>query len=180
VSGPTEARIFAAPPNVEEYRLRSALRFTFGRTPGQMSDTQVRIARTEEHPRVEAAYAAWGYRGGVGAGDILYIAECGVRLVGAVRRSQEHGTAVLRGMYVAPGEQRRGLGTSLLHTLVADLHGSECFCVPHAYLAQFYAAGGFAPAATTAVPVFLRERAESYRARGLDVLVMRRPPEKRV
>lgn len=36
-----------------------------------------------------------------------------------------------------------------------------------------YAAAGFVP--STDVPPFLSERAESYRARGLDVLVMRRP-----
>jgi len=71
-----------------------------------MNETTFRIATQHEYQRVEAAYVAWGYRGGVAPADVLYIAERGEELIGAVRRSPEHGTTVLRGMYVAPGEQR--------------------------------------------------------------------------
>ena len=140
-----------------------------------MSDATFRIASSTEHPRIEAAYTAWGYRGGVTPDDVVYIAERGGALLGAVRRTLEHEVTMLRGMYIAPAEQRRGLGSQLLRAFVADLHDVECYCVPYSHLRAFYAGEGFARVADTRMPEFLRERAMAYRARGLDVLVMRRP-----
>jgi GNAT superfamily N-acetyltransferase len=143
-----------------------------------MTQATFRIATPDEHQRVEAAYATWGYRGGVGPGDVVYVAERGAALLGAVRRTLEQGVVLLRGMYVAPSEQRRGLGTGLLRAFVADLRGDACFCVPYAHLATFYEAAGFASLASPEFPPFLRARAEAYRARGLDVIVMRRPADR--
>jgi N-acetylglutamate synthase-like GNAT family acetyltransferase len=81
---------------------------------------------------------------------------------------------MLRGMYIAPAEQCRGLGSQLLRAFVADLHDVDCYCVPYAHLRAFYAKAGFAPVADTGIPEFLCERLMAYRARGLDVLIMRR------
>jgi predicted N-acetyltransferase YhbS len=140
-----------------------------------MSDATFRVAGPADYLRVETAYVAWGYRGDVAPEDILYVAERDGELLGAVRRTKEHGSVLLRGMYIAPAEQRRGLGTQLLRSFVADLRGRACYCVPHAHLEAFYARAGFAPVAGSDAPGFLRERAETYHARGLDVLVMRHP-----
>jgi GNAT superfamily N-acetyltransferase len=140
-----------------------------------MTDATFRIASSTEHPQVEAAYAAWGYHGGVAPGDVVYIAERHGAFLGAVRRTLEHEVTMLRGMYIAPAEQRRGLGSQLLSAFVADLHDVECYCVPYSHLCTFYARAGFEPLTDTGVPKFLCERLIAYRARGLDVLVMRRP-----
>ncbi len=67
-----------------------------------MSDATLRIATPAEYPRIEAAYRAWGYRGGVSLEDVIYLAERGAGLVAAVRRTQEYGVVLLRGMHVAP------------------------------------------------------------------------------
>lgn len=61
-----------------------------------------------------------GYGGGVAAVDTVYVAECGRALVGAVRRTEEHGVLLLRGMQVEPGHQRKGIGTQLLRAFVDD------------------------------------------------------------
>jgi len=139
------------------------------------AEATFRIARPGEYSRVEAAYAAWGYGGGVSPEDVVYIAEKGEELVAVVRRTPEHGIVMLRGMYVTPELQRRGIGSRLLDAFVKGLGGVACYCVPYTHLRGFYGRVGFEPLADEAAPNFLRDRLASYRARGLDVLVMRRP-----
>jgi GNAT superfamily N-acetyltransferase len=144
------------------------------------TDATFRVASLAEYSRIEAAYVAWGYRGGVASDDVIYIAERGTAVLGAVRRTLEHEVTMLRGMYISPAEQRRGLGSRLLRAFVADLHDVECYCVPYSHLASFYAQAGFAPVADGGMPQFLCERVIAYRRRGLDVLVMRHAVASRV
>jgi predicted N-acetyltransferase YhbS len=139
------------------------------------SDIAFRVARVTDHPRIEAGYSAWGYRGGVSPDDTLFVAERGGELVAAVRRTHEHAITLLRGMYVAPAHQRRGVGSGLLTMFVEHLHGRACYCVPYQHLRAFYSRAGFLSLPGDAAPDFLRERLSSYRTRGLDVLVMHRP-----
>ena len=139
------------------------------------SDITFRVASLSEYSRVQAAYTAWGYRGGVSPDDMLFIAECGGEVVAAVRRTVEHGVVLLRGMHVAPEHQRRGIGSRLLRMFVEHLHGEACYCVPYQHLRAFYSRAGFASLPDAVAPDFLRERLSSYRTRGLDVLVMHRP-----
>ena len=87
-----------------------------------MSDVTLRIATPAEYPRIRAAYTAWGYNGGVAPDDVVYIAERGEALLGVVRRTLEHEVTMLRGMYIAPTEQRHGIGSQLLNAFVAELH----------------------------------------------------------
>jgi len=138
-------------------------------------DVSVRVAREDEHAALGAAYHAWGYRAGIAPADRVYVAELGGVLAGIVRRTREHGVAMLRGMQVAPEHQRRGIGRQLLTAFVSELGGEPCFCVPYAHLAAFYASAGFRAISGADVPPFLVERVAGYRADGLDVLVMRRP-----
>ena len=139
-----------------------------------MSDVTLRIATPAEYPRIRAAYTAWGYIGCVAPDDVVYIAERGEALLGVVRRTLEHEVTMLRGMYIAPTEQRHGIGSQLLNAFVAELHDVECYCVPLSHLRKFYGRAGFGPSTDTAAPEFLRERVTTYRGRGLDVLIMRR------
>jgi GNAT superfamily N-acetyltransferase len=141
-----------------------------------MTEATIRIARPEEHARAREAYEAWGYGGGVLPDDVVYLAEVDDELTGIVRRTVEHGVTMLRGMHIAPERRRRGIGAKLLDALVADLRGAECHCVPYTHLTGFYGAAGFEQVADDDAPAFLRERMAGYRARGLSVLVMRRPP----
>jgi GNAT superfamily N-acetyltransferase len=139
------------------------------------SDVTIRVAAPEEYDRVRAAYTAWGYDGGVSPADIVYVAERGTELVGAVRRTREHGVAMLRGMQVAPSWRRRRIGKRLLRAFITDLGREDCYCVPYTHLITFYGMAGFGAVRDEAAPPFLRERLADYRGRGLDVLVMRRP-----
>lgn len=140
-----------------------------------MTEEIIRIARPDEHARVLQTYEAWGYGGGVQPDDRVYIAEVGGELAGVVRRTREHGVTMLRGMQVAPERRGRGIGWRLLQALVAELGGDECFCVPYTHLTGFYGSVGFAEIPDENTPPFLRDRLAGYRARGLNVLVMRRP-----
>ena len=129
-----------------------------------MSDITFRIAAAGEYPDVAAAYAAWGYRGGVLPNDIVYVAEMNRELVATVRRTCEHGIVMLRGMYVAPQQQRLGIGSQLLTRFVNDLHHVVCYCVPLAHLQTVYGRGGFGSLPDNAAPEFLQERLAKYRA----------------
>jgi GNAT superfamily N-acetyltransferase len=131
-----------------------------------------RVAMPWDYPQVAAAYQAWGYHGGVSPEDTLFVGEDESQLVAAVRRTREHDCVLLRGMYVAPEHQRRGIGRELLEFFVSHLDRVRCYCVPYVHLRDFYGRAGFVSLLDESAPAFLRERAASYRARGLDVLIM--------
>lgn len=136
----------------------------------------VRTALPKDLSRVQAFYSAADYGGGVGQDDVIYLAELGDDLVGVVRRTHEHGVTMLRGMQVAPSQQRKGVGLRMLHAFVADLEGKGCYCIPYRRLTEFYASVGFEPAPDETAPPFLRERLADYTARNMSVILMRRPP----
>ncbi|HEV3051784.1 MAG TPA: GNAT family N-acetyltransferase [Longimicrobium sp.] len=140
-----------------------------------MSDVIIRVAAPEEHRRAAQAYEAWGYRGGVRPEDAVYVAEADGELVGVVRRTVEEGVTMLRGMQVAPEWRRRGIGMRLLQGFVADLGGRECWCIPYTHLTGFYGMEGYETVPDAEAPAFLQARLAEYRARGLSVLIMRRP-----
>lgn len=144
-----------------------------------MTRLAIRLAQPPEYPHVREAYARWGYGGDVAAEDVVYVAEHAGRLIGAVRRTTEHGVVLLRGLYVDPTYQRRGVGTALLRAFVDGLCGTACYCVPRRHLEAFYGAAGFIVVAESAAPPFLAARVRDYRARGLDVLLMHRPADDR-
>lgn len=106
--------------------------------------------------------------------DLVYLAEDNGALVGVVRRTQEHGVSILRGMNVAPAYQRQGIGSQLLAALTRELGNVECWCLPYRHLVSFYSAGGFALVPDSELPPFLQRRLQDYRTRGLDCLAMQR------
>lgn len=148
------------------------------RTGEESAPVQIRVARASEHGRARAAYETWGYDGGVHPADVVLVAEEGAEggeLVGVVRLTLEEGTRMLRGMQVAPRAQRRGIGTALLHALVARLGDEPCYCVPYGHLLAFYGQAGFVEQPLERAPGFLVERIARYRGDGLAVTLMRRP-----
>jgi N-acetylglutamate synthase-like GNAT family acetyltransferase len=139
-----------------------------------MRPTGVRAARPEEREDVARFLIETGYGGGVLPSDRLVAAEQDGRVVGAFRLAREEGVLVLRGMRVREDLRGAGIGRRLLGAL-AGLE-EVCYCVPHAYLEEFYGGAGFARPPDAETPDFLRERAQRYHEQGLDVIVMRRDP----
>ena len=140
----------------------------------QVSETQIRIARPDEHSRVLAVYAALGYRRTIDPADTVWLAESAEEAVGIVRVAAEQGTLVLRGMRIAEHARRQRLGTRMLDAIAEWLQGRECYCVPYPHLMGFYGQIGFTVIEPADAPVFLAGRLVDYQRSGEDVILMRR------
>jgi predicted N-acetyltransferase YhbS len=136
----------------------------------------VRLGTPDDLPHVDELYREWGYRSAAEPSDTLIVAEHDHRIVGVVRLTVEFGHRMLRGMRVQPAYQRTGVGSRMLTLAAKHIGARECFGIPYAHLLPFYARIGFAEIAPADAPAFLVERAESYRAEGLTVAIIRRPP----
>ncbi len=137
-------------------------------------DTQIRIARPDEHSRVLSVYVALGYRREVDPADTVWLAETEDEAVGIVRVAAEQGTLVLRGMRIAEHVRRQRLGTRMLEAIAEWLGDRECYCVPYPHLVGFYGQIGFVVLEPAAAPAFLSERVAEYRRNGEEVILMRR------
>ena len=135
----------------------------------------VRLGTPDDLAQVAELYLEWGYRSAAEPTDTLIVAEHDRRIVGVVRLTVEFGHRMLRGMRVQPAYQRTGLGTQMLQLAAKHIGICECFGIPYAHLLPFYAKIGFVEVAPADAPPFLVERAESYRAEGLSVTIIRRP-----
>jgi N-acetylglutamate synthase-like GNAT family acetyltransferase len=135
-----------------------------------------RRARQEEFEKIVAFYRDNDYRATIDSADIFVVAENEGALCGVVRICEEQDVLILRGMRFCEGVRRQGIGTHLLETVEALIGKRECFCIPHRYPGPFYGHIGFVEIEEKEAPLFLRERAATYRsAYGLDVILMRRP-----
>jgi len=139
---------------------------------------RIAVARIDEHEALAQCYRAWGYDAGIAPADRVYVARLDDRPIGIVRRSEEQGTLMLRGMQVDPAFHRRRVGTRLLRAFVAELPVRDCHCVPYNHLTHFYGQEGFALVDEADGPPHLRERLVRYRAEGLSVVLMRRPADR--
>jgi GNAT superfamily N-acetyltransferase len=137
-------------------------------------ETSVRVAAAGEYAALASLYEAWGYRAGIAAADVVYVAERSRAVVGIVRRSHEDGLTMLRGMYVGPSARRTGVGMLLLAALVRDLGEEDCHCIPFSHLTAFYGREGFAVMPEATAPTPLVDRLVRYRMEGHDVLIMHR------
>lgn len=143
---------------------------------GEHDEVTVRQARESELEQVRQFYRATGYDGGAAIGDRVFISADTGGLIGVVRLVREFQTTVLRGMRVAEGARRRGVGTRLLGAVRAALHEEECFCLPYRYLAGFYGQIGFGCVEPADAPAFLAARLANHHARRAgDFVLMRRP-----
>ena len=135
----------------------------------------VRLGTPDDLPHVAELYREWGYRSAAEPADTLIVAEHDRRIVGVVRLTIEHGHRLLRGMRVQPAYQRTGVGTQMLELATKHIGARDCYGIPYAHLLPFYARIGFVEIEPGQAPPFLVERAESYRAEGLTVAIIRRP-----
>lgn len=135
----------------------------------------VRLGAADDLPQVAELYREWGYRSAAAPTDTLVVAEHDHRIVGVVRLTVEFGHRMLRGMRVQPAYQRTGVGTLMLELASRHIGARDCFGIPYTHLLPFYAKFGFAEIAPADAPAFLVERSESYRAEGLNVIIIRRP-----
>lgn len=136
---------------------------------------QIEFAETSDAAGVQSFYLSVEYDVGVQPDDRLLVARVDRKIVGAVRLCVEHGSLVLRGMYVAEERLGLGIGTGLLDSTSAAIGSSECWCIPYTRLTNFYSRIGFRVCGEGAIPLFLTERRERYMAGGKDVVVMKRP-----
>ena len=139
----------------------------------------VRLGTADDLPQVAELYREWGYRSAASGTDTLIVAEHDRRIIGVVRLTTEYGHRMLRGMRVQPAYQRTGVGTRMLELASRHIGPRECFGIPYAHLLPFYARIGFEAITPEQAPPFLVERSESYRAEGLTVAIIRRPPPPR-
>jgi N-acetylglutamate synthase-like GNAT family acetyltransferase len=140
---------------------------------------RIRKSGAEDFPAIRRFYEGSlpGY--GVSASDTYFIAEdCG-QIRGVVRLTLENGVRVLRGMQVAPGYQKTGIGTALLHHVDSEIGGFECYCIPYAHLERFYGKIEFVRIDEESAPHFLRERLKSYLETS-DSVILHRPPRRPV
>ncbi len=128
-----------------------------------------------ENEALARFYAEAGYGASAGAHDTVVVATDGASVVGAVRLCREEGIMVLRGMQVARRYQGQGIGSQLLAACTPCVAGTNVFCLPHTHLEMFYARAGYARIPDAYLPPVLAWRLAAYRARGLDVIAMRRP-----
>jgi N-acetylglutamate synthase-like GNAT family acetyltransferase len=126
-------------------------------------------------PAIETFYASVGYAGFIAPNSVVIAARDGDAIVGAARIARENGILVLRGMMVAPSHQRSGLGTRMLWELDKRIGRSECFCLPHGWLQNFYGQIGFATIADDRSPSHLLERLNAGRIKYPQLVIMRRP-----
>jgi GNAT superfamily N-acetyltransferase len=134
----------------------------------------IHSAKASEIDDLATFYRIADYSGPVAPEDrVVYATEKG-RIIAVGRISEEEGVLVLRGMRVLEEHQGRGVGKAILHSLTSEGSNRECYCIPYTYLRHFYATKGFDAIKPSEAPSFLCDRFRDYRARGLDVIIMRR------
>jgi N-acetylglutamate synthase-like GNAT family acetyltransferase len=140
--------------------------------------------RLADIPRELAAINAFyarpeiGYDSRVQHDDRVIVAELDGLLLGCVRLQEEEGHSVLRGMYVSPTYQKRGIGKAMLAELLQWLDGRTCYCLPYEHLETplYGRHGGFRRVDPAELPQRLRERLTEYHRKGAtDIIAMFRP-----
>ena len=142
-----------------------------------MTELVVRTVSPEEFGLLQSACSGWGYSVDINPRDTVFLAEEAGQWLGLVRRACENDVLLLRTMLVSPEARGRGVATQLLEAFVGHLGGRACYCLPYRHLTGFYGRSGFVVEHAGAGPPFLEARLARYRADGLEVVLMRRPPE---
>ena len=136
----------------------------------------IHSAKAQEIDNLATFYRTTDYGGSVAPEDRVIYATEEERIIAAGRLSEEEGVFVLRGMRVLKEYRGRGVGSAILDFLVSEGGGRDCYCIPYSYLRDFYAAKGFDEIRPSDAPKFLCDRIKNYRARTLDVILMRKKP----
>ena len=134
----------------------------------------IHSAKAREIDNLAIFYRTTDYGGSVAPEDRVIYATEEEGIIAAGRLSEEEGVLVLRGMRVLKEHRGRGVGSAILDFLISKGGNRDCYCISYKYLRHFYAAKGFDEIKPSDVPKFLCERFDSYRARDLDVILMRK------
>ena len=97
--------------------------------------------------------------------DLFFSLKDGDVVIAAVRFCVEVEVAMLRGMYIAPALQNRGIGSEMLKAFEKYLTThkiSPTYCIAYTHLEQFYGQIGFKFLEPTSAPKFLQERLIDY------------------
>jgi len=137
----------------------------------------IRIGNKSDIERVRDFYTNCGYSGSIQSNDVLLIAEEKSVVVGVVRLCIEYGYCILRGMRVHDNYRRKGIGKQMLFLLEELLCEKECYCLPYRHLINFYGNIGFVQIAEKDAPKHLQQRLNEYKAKGLNITVMKREPK---
>lgn len=127
---------------------------------------------------INLLYEIAGYNGKASIDDKIFLAKLGEEILGSVKIAKEHGSHVLRGMFMHPEHRGSGIGLNFLKVLPTYLDSLEqpCYAIPHDHLLNFYGAIGFKEIRPDEVPEFLKERFLDYLNRGLKVKLIKRDP----
>ncbi len=137
---------------------------------------KIRKARPDEFEKISSFYVETGYSAVIRREDDFWVAEDSGVLLGVARLCKEEDVLVLRGMQVATGMQRKGIGTALLRAVTPFVGDKECFCIPYQDLVSFYRQTGFVEVDVAECPSFLVDRAVDYMKKlDRDVVIMRKP-----
>ena len=133
-------------------------------------------AKAKEIGDLASFYRITDYGGSVAPEDRVVYATEEERIIAAGRLSEEEGVLVLRGMRVLKEQRGRGVGSAILDFLVREGGNRDYYCISYSNLRHFYVAKGFDEIKPSDTPKFLYERFKNYRARDLDVILMRKKP----
>jgi N-acetylglutamate synthase-like GNAT family acetyltransferase len=123
---------------------------------------------------VNAFYASEGRTVRVEEGEEWVLALEDEKVIGVLRVCVEEGHRVLRTVQITESKQRQGIGRQMLDYAEPLLEPGPCFCLPYAYLTDFYGRIGFVEIPERGAPPHLRARLAGYRQQGRDMIVMRR------
>jgi N-acetylglutamate synthase-like GNAT family acetyltransferase len=126
-----------------------------------------------EHASAQEFYTRVGYLQPIKPEDIVFCAFENHRIVGIVRLAPEHDFLVLRGMQIASSRQRNGLGTEMIKVLEKKVD-KLCYCLPHAWLENFYGQIGFKKIPDSEAPPHLYQRLIEGRKIHPKLIVMKR------
>lgn len=134
----------------------------------------VRKILKTEHDTAQAFYSSVGYTNNIVDSDQVVVAELERKIIGIGRVSVEHGHYVLRGMQIEKAYQNKKIGTQILSELSNIISQEECYCIPYAWLEEFYEKIKFKQVSENIAPKFLQERICNYKTKGYNVIMMKR------
>ena len=126
----------------------------------------------EQFPLVNRFYKANGHKGKARGNETLYVMRETQDIIAAVRLCPKRDGWLLRSLWVAKSRRGEGIGTMLLHNVLATPEHHPCWCYPYDHLKAFYQAAGFQQQPADEAPEQIREPFEAYQAKGNHLLLM--------
>lgn len=138
------------------------------------------LAETSEFNKVLDLYSLCQYRGGIHPTDAIVIAKYDRKVIGAVRLCVENDVNILRGMQIVPSMQRQKIGSQMLYFCLPLMQRQMTYCLPYRHLVDFYSQVGFQLLDENNLPDLIKDKLSNYRADGIDMIPMVRPPKIRM